>query len=58
MDARKKQAAREEFREKYRKKYRGEQRDEGMDLPEFEIPEEMEAWALDDMSDLVPTVFD
>ena len=26
--------------------------------PEFDVPEEMEAWGLDDLSDLVPTAFD
>ena len=26
--------------------------------PEFDVPEEMEAWGLDDLSDLVPTTFD
>jgi hypothetical protein len=46
MDAKKKQVASEEIREQQE------------DLPEFEIPEEMESWALDDLSDLVPTTFD
>jgi hypothetical protein len=50
MDAKKKQAEREDHREDYR--------DERQDPPEFEVPEEMEAWALDDLSDLVPTIFD
>ena len=30
-------------------------REDQMDPPEFEVLEEMEAWALDDLSDLVPT---
>ncbi len=49
MDATKKRMASEEVREKPE------------DPPEFEIPEipeEMESWALDDLSDLVPTTFD
>lgn len=47
MDAKeKKQAESEELKKKQQ------------ELPEFEIPEEMEAWGLDDMSDLVPTTFD
>jgi hypothetical protein len=46
MDAKKKQVASEEIREQQE------------DPPEFEIPEEMESWALDDLSDLVPTTFD
>jgi len=54
MDAKKKQAERQEYREDYRDEYR----DDRQDLSEFEVPEEMEAWALDDMSDLVPNIFD
>lgn len=46
MDAKKKQAESEELYEKQQ------------DVPEFEVPEEMEAWGLDDLSDLVPTTFD
>jgi hypothetical protein len=46
MDAKKKQVESEDYREEQR------------DPPEFEVPEEMETWALDDLSDLVPTVFD
>jgi hypothetical protein len=46
MDAKKKQVESEEFRQ------------EQTDPPEFEVPEEMESWALDDLSDLVPTTFD
>lgn len=46
MDAKKKQMASEEIPEEHK------------DPPEFEIPEEMESWALDDLSDLVPTTFD
>ena len=45
MDARKKQVESEKIRE------------EQTESPEFEVPEEMETWALDDMSDLVPTSF-
>jgi len=46
VDAKKKQVEAEELYEKPR------------DPPEFEVPEEVEAWALDDLSDLVPTAFD
>ncbi len=46
MDAKKKQDEGEELHEKQ------------SELPELEVPEEMEAWGLDDMSDLVPTTFD
>lgn len=46
MDAKKKQVESEEPNEKQQ------------ELPELEIPEEMEAWGLDDLSDLVPTTFD
>ncbi len=46
MDATKKQVESEEIRQEY------------TDSPEFEVPEEMETWALDDLSDLVPTAFD
>jgi hypothetical protein len=46
MDAKKKQVESEEFRQ------------ERTDPPELEVPEEMETWALDDLSDLVPTTFD
>ena len=46
MDAKKKQDESEEPKEKQQ------------ELPEFEVPEEMEAWGLDDLSDLVPTTFD
>lgn len=46
MDAKKKQVEDEELYEKQQ------------DVPEFEVPEEMEAWGLDDLSDLVPTTFD
>jgi hypothetical protein len=46
MDAKKKQVESEEIRA------------EQKDPPEFEVPEEMEAWALDDLSDLVPSTFD
>lgn len=46
MDAGKKQVESEEVRE------------EQEDPLEFEVPEEMEAWALDDLSDLMPTTSD
>lgn len=46
MDAKKKQADSEELYEN------------SQDLPELEVPEEVETWALDDMSDLVPNTFD
>ena len=49
MDAKKKQVESEELREEHREARK--------EPPEFEVPEEMEAWALDDMSDLVPTTF-
>ena len=54
MDARKKQVDSEEYREQYRERFRDEQ----YGSPEYEVPEEMETWALDDLSDLVPTTFD
>ena len=46
MDAKKKQVESEE-------RYETPQEE-----PEFDVPEEMEAWGLDDLSDLVPTTFD
>ena len=46
MDAKKKQVESEEPKEKQQ------------ELPDIEVPEEMEAWGLDDLSDLVPTTFD
>lgn len=54
MDAKKKQAESSEPRDTSQETYR----DERIDPSEFEIPEEVESWALDDMSDLVPTTFD
>ncbi len=45
MDAKKKQVESEDFRE------------EQAEPPEFEVPEEMETWALDELSDLVPSTF-
>jgi hypothetical protein len=54
MDAKKKQVESEEYRREYRREYR----EERYDAPEFEVPEEMETWALDDMTDLLPTTFD
>ena len=50
MDAKKQQAESEDYREKYR--------EEQYEPAELEVPEEMETWALDDLSDLVPTIFD
>jgi hypothetical protein len=50
MGAKKQQAQSEDYREKYR--------EEQCEPAEFEVPEEMETWALDDLSDLVPTIFD
>jgi hypothetical protein len=50
MDAKKNRVESEDYRENYREEQR--------DPPEFEVPEEMETWALDDLSDLVPTTFD
>lgn len=54
MDGKKKQAEHQEYRDDYRDEYRDDQQYPS----ELEVPEEMEAWALDDMSDLVPTIFD
>jgi len=31
---------------------------ENADLPEPEVPDEVEAWALDDVVDILPTAFD
>ena len=47
MDAKKKQQVESE-----------ESFDKPPEEPEFEVPEEMEAWGLEDLSDLVPTTFD
>jgi hypothetical protein len=33
-------------------------REERSEASEFDVPEEVESWALDDLSDLVPTTFD
>jgi hypothetical protein len=54
MDAKKKTADCEEVREDYGQDY-GDKR---YDASEFEVPDEMETWALDDLSDLVPNIFD
>lgn len=54
MDAKKKQMEGEEYRESYREPYR----EERSELSELDVPEEVESWALDDLSDLVPTAFD
>lgn len=54
MDAKRKQAESDELREMRQETYR----DDRMEQSEFEIPDEMESWALDDLSDLVPTTFD
>ena len=58
MDAKRKQADGDEYREMSRQTSGETNRDERSDPPEFEIPEEVESWALDDLSDLVPTTFD
>ena len=50
MDAKRKQVDDDELRES--------NREDRMEASEFEIPDEMESWALDDLSDLVPTTFD
>jgi len=62
MGAKKRQVDSEEFRDDYHQE-RGEDRDDGrreerIEALEFDVPDEMETWALDDMSDLVPTMFD
>ncbi len=49
MDAKKQQVESEESRH--------DNRDEQDESREFEVPEEMESWALDDLSDLVPNIF-
>ncbi len=54
MDAKKQQVENEDYRQDHRQNYRDEQ-DESR---EFDVPEEMESWALDDLSDLVPNIFD
>ena len=58
MDAKKKQVVSEDYRNDNREDYREDYREEQRDLPEFEVPDEMESWALDDLSDLVPNIFD
>lgn len=62
MDAKKKHADREEIREdagQYSGQYNGQDYgNKRYDSPEFEVPDEMETWALDDLSDLVPNIFD
>lgn len=50
MDAKKQQVESEDYREEYR--------EEQYEPAEFEVLEEMETWELDDLSDLVPTIFD
>ena len=50
MDAKKQQVESEDYREQYR--------EEQYKPAEFEVLEEMETWDLDDLSDLVPTIFD
>lgn len=50
MDAKKKQEDRDDLFEP--------KREDRMEASEFDIPDEMESWALDDLSDLVPTTFD
>lgn len=58
MDAKKKQMESEEHREPYRERYRQQYGEERSGASEFDVPEEVETWALDDLSDLVPTTFD
>ena len=58
MDAKKQQVESEESRQDHRQDYRQDYRDEQDESREFEVPEEMESWALDDLSDLVPNIFD
>jgi hypothetical protein len=58
MDAKKKQMEGEEFRDSFREPSRERYREERSEASEFDVPEEVESWALDDLSDLVPTTFD
>jgi len=58
MDAKKKQMESEEYREPYGERYRRQYGEERSEASEFDVPEEVETWALDDLSDLVPTTFD
>ena len=62
MDAKKKQMEGEEFRDSYREPSRQPSRqryrEDRSEASEFDVPEEVESWALDDLSDLVPTTFD
>ena len=53
MDAKKKRVEIEDDREEYR-----EEQTDRMEFSELEVPDEMETWGLDDLSDLVPTTFD
>jgi hypothetical protein len=48
----------EEFRDDHREERGDGRREELIEALEFDVPDEMETWALDDMSDLVPTMFD
>ncbi len=54
MDAKKKQMDSEDYREPRGDRYGGER----SEASEFDVPEEVETWGLDDLSDLVPTTFD
>ena len=58
MDAKKKHADHEEIREDAGQYHGQDYGNYRYDSPEFEVPDEMETWALDDMSDLVPNIFD
>jgi hypothetical protein len=58
MDAKKKRMESEEYREPYGERYRRQYGEERSEASEFDVPEEVETWALDDLSDLVPTTFD
>jgi hypothetical protein len=58
MDAKKKHVDSEEIREGYGQSHANDYREERYDTQEFEVPDEMETWALDDLSDLVPNIFD
>jgi hypothetical protein len=58
MGAKKRQVDSEVFRDNHREERGDGRREELIEALEFDVPDEMETWALDDMSDLVPTMFD
>jgi len=58
MDAKKKHVDSEEIREGNGRSHADDYSEERYDAQEFEVPDEMETWALDDLSDLVPNIFD